>query len=201
MPTIPVGMYALVPGGESLRPQEASSLCQGRLLPRSDRGWRLRPPLAFSDGAGQNFGRDMESLVQSADHGERQGAIPAQHFVDPGAAADDADERLLVPALLFEAELDGLDGIRRIDGKWGAGADIGSMMSARFAAANLDGASAIASNSFAWRNRRPHKAGVCASPPSNGEKRNQEGAKKSIFGAGSCFPTTGAYIATKGVAT
>jgi hypothetical protein len=33
--------------------------------------------------------------------------------VDPGAAADDADERLLVPALLFEAELDGLDGIRR----------------------------------------------------------------------------------------
>ena len=45
-----------------------------------------------------------------------------------------------------------------------AGADIRSMMSARFAAANLDCASAIASGSFASRNRRPHRAGVCASP-------------------------------------
>ena len=39
---------------------------------------------------------------------------------------------------------------------------------ARFAAANQDGATAIASSSFASRNRRPHKAGVCAIPRFSG---------------------------------
>jgi hypothetical protein len=59
----------------------------------------------------------MERLIQPTDHCEREGPIPAKHFVNPGAAADYADERLLVRALLIKAALDGLDGIGRIDGK------------------------------------------------------------------------------------
>ena len=54
--------------------------------------------------------------------------------------------------------------LRRHLARW-AGSDIRIVRSARFAAAILDGASAVASSSFASRNRRPHQAGVGASPP------------------------------------
>jgi len=87
------------------------------LLPRSSLGSHLRSSLASSDRADQDLGGDIERLMQPADHCKRQGAIAAEDFVDPGPAADHADQRLSVSALLFEAELDGLDGIGRIDGE------------------------------------------------------------------------------------
>jgi len=48
-----------------------------------------------------------------------------------------------------------------------AGADLGLLRSAGFAAANRSWASTITPKSLASRNRRPHKTEVCASPPSD----------------------------------
>jgi len=80
-----------------------------------------------------------------------------------------------------------------LEGAGRDGADIRSMMSARFAAANLDGASAIVSSSFASRNRRPHKAGVCASPRWASELSRQDGIRAEIA------PTFYGYRCKRGV--
>src|SRR5271157_3836377 len=55
--------------------------------------------------------------MEAADHGERQGAIPAKHFVNSRPIADHPDQRLLIRSLLLQPELDRLDGVRRIHGK------------------------------------------------------------------------------------
>lgn len=55
--------------------------------------------------------------MQPPDYGQRQGSVPAKHLVNSRPAADDADQRLPIRALLLEAEFDRFDGIRRIDGK------------------------------------------------------------------------------------
>jgi hypothetical protein len=77
-------------------------------------------PLA---GTNKHFRRDPKTLVEPANHPERQGAIAAQDFVHTGPAADDPHQRLRVSALLLQPELDGVDWIGNIDGKVGARQD------------------------------------------------------------------------------
>src|ERR1035437_2968230 len=62
----------------------------------------------------QNLRWDSEVFIQLADHTERQGTIAAQHLIYSGSVANDADEGLLVFALLLQTKLDRFDWVRHV---------------------------------------------------------------------------------------
>ena len=75
---------------------------------------------ANAGGADEQFGRDLQMLVQAANHLQRQWAASAQDLVDAGPAADDSRERFCIRPPLLQAKLDRLDGVLRIDVKMSA---------------------------------------------------------------------------------
>jgi len=75
---------------------------------------------ANAGGADEQFGRDLQMLVQAANHLQRQRAASAQDLVDAGPAADDSRERFCIRPPLLQAKLDRLDGVLRINVKMSA---------------------------------------------------------------------------------
>ncbi len=73
-------------------------------------------PLPVASRLDQNVSRNTQLVVEVPDHFEREGALLLKNFVDPCALPDYADQGASVLALLLEAELDGLDGVRQVDG-------------------------------------------------------------------------------------
>src|ERR1700683_100534 len=65
--------------------------------------------------ANQHLGRNSESLMEAADHLERERTLAVHPLMNPTATADDSDQSVRIQSLLFESKPNRLDRVRRID--------------------------------------------------------------------------------------
>src|SRR5688572_23156884 len=66
-------------------------------------------------GLYERFGRDAQTLVQPADHGQCQGALARQDLMDAVAAAYVGDEIVRTKPPVLHMVLDGFDRVRQIE--------------------------------------------------------------------------------------